>query len=174
MNYFKSRLQYCKVGSDCSETIGIVTGVPQGSVLGPLLFLIYINDLSLSSELESCHFTDDTALFKSDFDFDSTLSQFKQGIEPLLCWIKYNQLTINWNKTKLMCVSKKEIHCCDSVVIDGNSVEIVNTFKLLGVHIDSCLNFNTHIKELKLTINKNLFLSEKLEVSFSFFKTSLL
>ena len=158
MDYFKNRLQLCKIGKESSNSIHIEAGVPQGSVLGPLLFLIYIKDLAFSTGVDSCLFADDTTLSLPGAHFDSTLSLFNKKIETLLNWIKLNQLIINWSKTKLMCISSKICNIVtNSVIIDENQVEIVNSFKLIGVHIDRWLDFEFHKAEMVKSVNKKLF-----------------
>ena len=95
-------------------------GVPQGSVLGPLFFLLFINDLPFIIELICKMFADDTTLYESDIDLDTLISSFKKKLEPFIEWCKFNKLDIN-NKLP------KEIE------VNGVMARVVESFKLLGV-----------------------------------------
>ena len=82
-DYFKNRLKVRRVQEIFSQSIDITIGVPQGSLLRPLLFLIYINDMSISSELESLLFADNTTLDDSGNELDQLKSDFKRKLLPL-------------------------------------------------------------------------------------------
>ena len=93
-NYFEDLLQVCKVVDATSDSTSIDLGVPQGSVLGQLLFLIYINDLTWNGELNSLLFTDDTTLSESGNNLDERILGLGRKLDPLLVWIEHNQLMI--------------------------------------------------------------------------------
>ena len=83
----------------------LVLGVPQGSVLSSLLFLIYIDDLSI--ELSITLLADDTSISIIGNTMDDVISLFKLRMEIVLNCIKFNQLSVNWSKTKIMFITKK-------------------------------------------------------------------
>ena len=180
-DYFADRTQAVKIGNSFSDRRGIELGVPQGSSLGPLLFLIFINDLPFFLEyFLSVLFADDTTLSVESNNLDTLLSCFNISTEQLLEWCKFNLIDINWHKTKIMFVTnKRKIALPTSVNIDGNCVEVVSVFKLLGVFIDNKLTFTQHVCSVKNNVNKRLYSFKRLfylplAVKLQFFKTFIL
>ena len=99
-----------KIDDVFSDPLEIKLGVPQGSVLGPLLFLIFINDFVIYlKDFMVKLFADDTTILHSDTNIKSLMSNFKLSIENLVTWFKYNRIDINWSKTKIMFVSNQLI-----------------------------------------------------------------
>ena len=145
-DYFKGRSQCTKVQGKVSEPADILLGVPQGSVLGPLFLLLFINDLAyLLQGLSSKLFADDTTIYSSGPDLDSVVKDFQARIKPLSTWCSLNRLDINWSKTFVMFVTNKRVSLPSSVDLNGVSVSVVSEFKLLGVTLDKKLNFDKHI-----------------------------
>ena len=109
-------------------------GVPQESVLGPLFFLIFINDLPFLLKLICKLFADDTTLYKLDENLEHLISKFKEDLEPMITWCKYNKLDINWSKTFFMFVTNKRIKKSlpKEILINNQIVKVVDNFKLLG------------------------------------------
>ncbi len=107
-NYFSERKQKVKIDGIFSQLCDNLLGVPQGSILGPLFFLIFINDLPyyLKSFL-SFLFADDTSLFLSDNDLDQLLLQFNNSIDSLITWCRFNRLDINWDHQPSQCMDTK-------------------------------------------------------------------
>ena len=179
-SYFKERSQVTKVNGKLSSKANIPLGVPQGSCLGPLFFLIFINDLAFLLEgVTSKLFADDTTIYLSGPDLDNLLTDFKRRIEPLDLWCRHNRLDVNWSKTYAMFITNKRINKPASVLLNGTAVSTVKEFKLLGVTIDDRLNFDKHVAIVCRQINSKLFSIKRLfqlstSVKVQFFKTFVL
>ena len=102
-SYLKKRKQFVSIQNNMSSTKEILTGVPQGSVLGPLLFLIYINDLHKSIRFsKTYHFADDTSIIQSNPLLDRLSKQVNKDLSNLSNWLRANKLSLNQKKTELV------------------------------------------------------------------------
>lgn len=179
-NYFNDRTQVVKYDNHISSPLPINLSVPQGSVLGPILFLLFINDLPSYVKSIGCKmFADDTTLFKSGKEVNQLLSSFKDSINDLMNWCKYNRVDINWSKTYCMFINKTRNITPDEILIDNKRVEVVSSFRLLGVTIDNKLSFLHHCRDLRKNINKRLYSIKRIfylpfSVKIQFFKTFIL
>ena len=141
------RYQKVVIGGEESETIPVTSGVPQGSVLGPLLFLIiYIDDItriSLSEGTKLVIYTDDMLLYRK-IDHPEDYVALQLDINTVNNWIKGNYLTFNASKCKYMLISHRRQHHCDppELLLDNISLERVECFKYL---LNSDLSWSNHV-----------------------------
>ena len=146
----------------------ITVGVPQGSVLGPLLFLVYINDLcEILKKCDSYLYADDTVLVTSANVYHVAHRDMQHDLDNIANWCKGNRLTINISKTRCMLLGskhkiKKTRHY--PLCIDNISLDYVLSYKYLGITIDQTLSFNLHLNQVIKTISYKLFLLQKLRV----------
>ena len=155
-SYLTNRKQYVSVnGFDSSEKL-MKYGVPQGSVLGPLLFLIYINDLNKEIKFSlGHHFADDTNLLYTDKSLKRIQKYVNLDLRFLCKWLKANKISLNASKTELIIFRdpRKKISFNLKIKIDGKKLLPSKFVKYLGVLIDCHLNWNFHEMDLhsKLT-----------------------
>ena len=142
-----------------SDLKDILCGVPQGSILGPLLFILYINDITKTSKLlEFILFADDTTILYSDPDLKNKVDLINKELEEVNNWFKANKLSVNASKTNCMVLGTphKTSKTNDvNIILDGVTLERVNTTKFLGVIIDDNLTWKHHIDGLTKTICRN-------------------
>lgn len=140
--------------------------VPQGSILGPLLFIIYTNDLQKS--LESCKsilYADDTTLFKSDAHPDELFKQVNKDLENLQEWFKSNKLSLNTSKTFYILFqnNRKAVDKKLKIVMNSTPIEKKTSIKFLGMLVDSQLNWHDHIQYIKCKISGSLYAINKVK-----------
>ena len=145
-NYLTNRVQAMKANGVLSTTKSVFTGVPQGSVLGPLLFIAFINDLA---EMNDCYlFADDCLLLTSGPNSWKATANMEQSITSASKWYDQNLLVMNASKTDVMTVSKSKDEA-PHLKFRAIAFKQSDKIKYLGVILDKNLNFKPHIKKMK-------------------------
>ena len=142
-SYLRNRKQFVCINNEFSTFKSIELGVPQGSILGPLLFLVYINDLLLSLNSVLKLFADDTALCINKNSSENWEILANQEQKKINLWMVLNGLTLNPSKTQALSIALF-IHKSSpslSLALCNNTVNITNTTKYLGILIDDQLSF---------------------------------
>lgn len=176
-SYLMDRKQKVKLGQHTSDDADISYGVPQGSVLGPTLFLIYINDLC-NLKLYNANifsYADDTAIVFTGGSWDSVKIDAEQGLAKVAIWLNNNLLTLNTTKTNFICYSiyknkqpnnnfSIKIHTCNNKFNNCNcsSIDKVTQTKYLGVIIDQHLTWYSHIEQVSSRVRKLIWIFKSL------------
>ena len=156
-NYLSNRKQYTKLNDSKSNLSNIKYGVPQGSSLGPLLFLLYVNDLPMASEFDTILFADDTFLALSDNNLFNLQNRVNTELSKIDFWMKNNKLQVNYSKTHYLLFDKQlNRSCSTNLNISSNSTALkrVKSVKYLGIYIDENLSWSSHIQHLSLHLSR--------------------
>ena len=166
LSWFRSYLsnckQFCRVNGVDSDVGEIEVGVPQGSCLGPLLFLIYINDLPQTVQGSSVTmYADDTSLCHQSHDLTQLNEAIDSDLTKLETWLQGNKLSLNVAKTHSMLISTKQKHNslksrseALELKIRDNELEVVQKTKYLGVQIDCSLDWKEQIKAVSTKVSR--------------------
>ena len=160
-NYLSERSQCVKISNETSTCLPVTCGVPQGSILGPLFFIIYVNDLlTLFQEggVKITLYADDTVMYTSDINSEKAASCLEQGLKKLAMWCIKNKLTINVKKTKHMVICPtRRPDICPAVVLNGEKLDTVRKYNYLGVYIDDDLTFESYLNEKCNKVNVRIY-----------------
>ena len=140
--YLKSRKQFASIGGHVSSTQVIQAGVPQGSILGPLLFLLYMNDLNKSMKnLRVYYFTDDTNILVSNKSLKLLAKKMNQDLKNFIQWLKAKKLSLNIKKTEVTIFHPKNTKLGYGVKFKliGRRLTPISTVKYLGILLDEHL-----------------------------------
>ena len=166
-SYLTNRKQYVSLDGFDSELLSVTHGVPQGSLLGPLLFIVYINDFQLSSNVLSfILFADDSSVFLSHENPQTLSERMNLELTNVTAWIHANTLSLNIQKTSYMLFSNSLRELPDRVILTDVQVDRVNSTKFLGLHIDDKLSWKLHIDSISKLLSRNAGVMYKLKFVF--------
>ena len=167
-----------------SNKLPIVCGVPQGSVLGPLLFLIYINDIGNRIAHNTVRlYADDAVVYTSAESINETHIKLQSDLANIDVWCRRNQLTVNTSKTKCMLFGSKrflDVRMLPKITLSGNIIQFVENFKYLGVILDNKLNFRLHAQNIYKLASHKIYVLLKIrpyiteKVALRIYKTKIL
>ena len=164
-SYLSNRQQFVSINGYDSKKQNVKFGVPQGSVLGPLLFLIYINDLHFAMKFSTTHhFADDTNLLIIDKTMKKNQKKINIDLKLLCRWLKANKISLNASKTELIIFRdpKKKINFNPKIKIDGKRLIPCKFVKYLGIIIDDYLNWHAHATALSPRLSRAIGMLSKI------------
>ena len=167
MSFLNNRTYFVHVNGCSSDTRNVNIGVPQGSILGPLFFLIFINDMkNCSLLLIFLQFADDTTLMYSSPDVNVLNEILEREANKVLMWIHANKLVINLSKTNCMLFSNKRNIPNLNIQLNNSNLDMVSETTFLGVVIDNKLSWKAHVKYVSSKISKSIAILRILRNSF--------
>ncbi|MCP4484704.1 MAG: reverse transcriptase family protein, partial [Flavobacteriaceae bacterium] len=162
-SYLHKRTQTVNINGTNAKELNVNCGVPQGSVLGPLLFLIYINDIYTSSQiLQFRLFADDTSILFANKCLDALEQTINSELVKVSSWLLANKLSLNVSKSNFLLVCSRKPNRDIQLKINNTNLKQENYTKYLGVMIDEKLNLKLHLKQINLKLSKGIGILYKL------------
>jgi len=164
-NYLQNRKQYVSLEGTNSNLSAIQLGVPQGSILGPILFLIYINDIQHATTLNLLSYADDTTVYTSGATLRGIIPKLNEELGNLNQWFMANKLSLNINKTNYMIFTPGHLQHDGNTQIMINGHELtqagknrqLTSVKFLGLYIDENLTWRHHIDKIQTKLNSSIY-----------------
>ena len=174
-SYLQNRTQRVSLNDNLSEAADVIHGVPQGSILGPLLFLLFINDLPLYLQNTSTIvdlYADDTTIYFSNADKLVLEKNLQSSLNCLKKWCRENGMILNIDKTKVMLIASRQKRPVlgDTVLnLQYNDIDIKMTTsdKVLGIYVDNNLTWNNHFNFLSKKLSTYMWLLSKIRTFLS-------
>ena len=166
-SFLTNRTQMTSCDYACSKAAAVSTGVAQGSILGPLLFIIYMNDLP--DVLQSCQVTlyaDDTVLYLASKSTVDLQSKINDDLKRICRWLRANQLTLNVQKSKFLLIgSSSRLNKVESILIsaDDTPLDNVDSFTYLGIVINNHFSWTDHIDYIRSKVSRKLGLLRRIK-----------
>ena len=147
-SYLTNRFQYVQFENSDSSLLEVKTGIPQGSILGPLFFSILINDLvNCSTKFQFLMYADDTTIYfnLNDFPLINSEIEINSELEKVNTWLKLNKLAINVDKSKCMFFQKRRSITPLKFLMNNRAIDVVHNFNYLGIMLDANMSWKSHI-----------------------------
>ena len=167
MSFISNREYFVSANGFTSDTKTVNIGVPQGSTLGPLLFLLYINDMCNSSSiLNFTQFADDTTITHSGPNLEELQHEIENELAKVLDWLLANKLIINLSKTHSMLFTNKRVERKITISANNVNLEQKTECKFLGVIVDENITWKSHVKHISSKITKTIAILRFLKYTF--------
>ena len=157
-SYLSDRIQYTQINGKNSESRKISFGVPQGSILGPLFFLLFINDIHAA--MTNCNgklFADDTSLILNDKNILTLKTKAESAMKEIDKWFKLNKLSLSHGKSVFLLFHGPRVDPCrwfDTIQVERENIPRATTVKYVGLHVDEGLTFKKHVEEVYKSLVK--------------------
>lgn len=148
-SYLQNRTFQVKIDGSLSSTRNAIAGVPQGSVLGPILYCLYMADIPTSTRSSILMYADDTTIYYTSFNPTNAVMVLQEHINLMLEWYNFWRTSINPEKSKSILFTKCRKRPLETIHINNTEIPFAATVKYLGVHLDSKLLFHKHIEDTK-------------------------
>ena len=153
-SYFQNRKQYVHVDGCNSSSGSVIYGVPQGSILGPICFSLYINDMPLAVKVDVVLFADDAAFIITCPTLEGLYMKIKEMFLDLSAYLSMNKLVPNSRKSKLLMFRSRPVIELPSLSFGGEEIEWVTEFKYLGITITNNMSFSKHVNNVTTKISQ--------------------
>ena len=168
-SYLSNRTQRVSTNNNLSDPAQVTCGVPQGSILGPLLFLIFINDLPLALKESTVVdlYAFDTTFYDFQYDINKLESNLQYALKALHTWCRQTGMVLNINKTTVLLItSRQKRHTLEdsglSLRYDEIDIKMTRGHKILGVQVDENLMWNNHFQPVSKKVSSHLWLLSKI------------
>ena len=156
-SYLMNRQQRVKIGETSSEWVNNIKGVPQGSILGPLLFNIFVNDFLFGTfNSKIYNYADDNTLISQSHDISALRNKLQNDCVSAMEWFEQNNMKANASKFQLMYLNRKNDLTDSTIMIGNTKIQASSSIDILGVEIDKQLNFKGHIDEICCQTGKQI------------------
>ena len=162
-SYLSARMQFVSVGNSKSELKELTCGVPQGSILGPILFLIYINDMQKCTGLNLIHYADDSTALASHDNLSSLCLFVNNELGQIDDWTRANKLSLNTGKTYFSLFTSRNLIDIPEICIRNQIITRSKTQKFLGILVDERLSFKEHIDKISKKVSSGIGIIKKLK-----------
>ena len=150
--FISSHLLPISFGTATSQNKPTLFGVPQGSVIGPTLYLLYTMDIPQLPSVTTSLYADDTGNVAHDADYDTAVAKLQSAVDSVAKWAKKWKIRINESKSVRVDFSLRP-HAHDPTILDGSAVPVANSARYLGLHLDNKLNWSEHIRQKRVILD---------------------